>query len=179
MINLGKDILCHTFDVCCGQITGFFYHRSLFFLQFTDSLGVQEVHLRTVVRRLVSGAEAHLYQTHDFYQHHHVRSFLQAYVQKKPLHNMHLDRFLVCGTPFQKQVWRMLLTIPYGSTWSYKQLAVTAKVPGSWRAVAQAVGANPLILLLPCHRVVGSYSLGGYSSGLERKLSLLNHEQRK
>lgn len=81
------------------------------------------------------------------------------------------------GTSFQEAVWRTLISIPYGQTWSYKQLATTVGNPNAFRAVAQTNGKNYFAVIVPCHRVVNTNnSLGGYSSGLERKRWLLNHE---
>lgn len=72
------------------------------------------------------------------------------------------------GTPFQKRVWEELLTIPYGETLSYGELA--KRLGSSPRAVGSAVGRNPISLLIPCHRVLGSDgSLTGYAGGIERK----------
>lgn len=85
----------------------------------------------------------------------------------------------LAGTPFQQQVWAGLTTIPYGQTWSYGQLAAAVGRPGASRAVGLANGKNPISIVVPCHRVVGSTgSLTGYGGGLERKQWLLDHERR-
>ena len=89
----------------------------------------------------------------------------------------------VQGTEFQQRVWRVLLTIPYGSTSTYGQIArqMAAENRGgrvSARAVGHAVGRNPVSLLVPCHRVIGADgSLTGYAGGVSRKASLLALEQ--
>jgi methylated-DNA-[protein]-cysteine S-methyltransferase len=81
------------------------------------------------------------------------------------------------GTPFQRTVWTSLREIPAGETWSYAELAQHIGRPRATRAVAQANGANPVPLVIPCHRVIGADgSLGGFSAGLERKRWLLSHE---
>lgn len=81
------------------------------------------------------------------------------------------------GTPFQENVWRRLLTIPYGEYRSYKELAAAAGNGRAVRAAAAAVGANRVLILIPCHRVIGADgSLTGYSAGLERKKQLLELE---
>lgn len=81
------------------------------------------------------------------------------------------------GTPFQQAVWRALLEIPRGETRSYAWVARRVGRPGAARAVGQAVGANPLPLLVPCHRVVASDGgLGGFGGGLEMKRALLRWE---
>ena len=81
------------------------------------------------------------------------------------------------GTAFQKRVWTALLTIPYGETVSYGEIARMVGCKSA-QAVGQAVGANPIALLIPCHRVVGANgTLGGYAYGLNRKKQLLELEQ--
>lgn len=81
------------------------------------------------------------------------------------------------GTVFQERVWDALLTIPYGKTTSYLQLSRQLGDEKAIRAVANANGKNPLWIIVPCHRVIGSDgSLTGYASGLYRKQWLLEHE---
>lgn len=81
------------------------------------------------------------------------------------------------GTSFQKKVWKILQTIPYGKTTTYLALAKKIGNPKAVRAVANAIGKNPLLIFIPCHRVVGSnQSLTGYAGGLKRKEWLLQHE---
>ena len=83
------------------------------------------------------------------------------------------------GTPFQQSVWETLCAIPYGKTWSYAQVANSIKNPKAVRAVGSANGANPLVIVVPCHRVINSGGkLGGYGAGIARKKWLLAHEQR-
>lgn len=78
------------------------------------------------------------------------------------------------GTPFQKQVWRTLLTIPYGSVVSYSDVAEKIQRPKSVRAVANAIGANPVLIVIPCHRVIRKNGqLGGFSAGLDLKQKLI------
>lgn len=82
------------------------------------------------------------------------------------------------GTPFQRRVWELLKTIPYGQTITYRQLAEWTGFPQSTRAVGRANGQNPISIIVPCHRVVGSNgSLVGYGGGLERKAALLDLER--
>lgn len=81
------------------------------------------------------------------------------------------------GTPFQQAVWRALLAIPRGSTISYGALARQVGNPAAVRAVAAAVGRNPVCVVVPCHRVLGSGgALTGYAGGLPRKAALLRLE---
>jgi len=78
------------------------------------------------------------------------------------------------GTDFRRRVWAALDAIPYGSTVTYRELSEAAESPGAVRAVGGAVGANPLLVIRPCHRVIGSDgSLTGYAAGLGRKRALL------
>lgn len=82
------------------------------------------------------------------------------------------------GTPFQQQVWRALREIPCGTTISYADLATRIGRPSAVRAVGLANGANPVGVVVPCHRVIGSDgSLTGYGGGIERKRWLLRHER--
>ena len=86
---------------------------------------------------------------------------------------LHLD-----GTPFQRSVWQQLVRIPYGETRTYGELADALGNPGASRAVGLANGKNPIGIVVPCHRVVGSDgSLTGYGGGLERKQRLLDFER--
>ena len=81
------------------------------------------------------------------------------------------------GTELQREVWQALATIPPGETRTYRQIAEQINRPSAARAVGAAVGRNPISLLIPCHRVVGSGGeLTGYAGGLEVKRFLLEHE---
>ncbi len=90
------------------------------------------------------------------------------------------------GTPFQRKVWNALLEIPYGDTWTYGQLATHIGHPGAARAVGGACHNNPISIVIPCHRVVGSNApaqastprgLVGYAGGLDKKKWLLDLEK--
>ncbi|WP_227368827.1 methylated-DNA--[protein]-cysteine S-methyltransferase [Halomonas sp. M20] len=82
------------------------------------------------------------------------------------------------GTDFQKRVWMQLRAIPFGETCSYATISQGIGSPNSHRAVGAANGRNPLSIIVPCHRVIGSNGqLTGYAGGLERKQWLLRHEQ--
>ncbi|MFC2018511.1 methylated-DNA--[protein]-cysteine S-methyltransferase [Chloroflexota bacterium] len=84
---------------------------------------------------------------------------------------------LGAATPFQRQVWEATRLIPYGQTRSYSYLAGQIGKPGAARAVGQALGRNPLPIIIPCHRVIArSGRLGGFTGGLEMKISLLRQE---
>jgi methylated-DNA-[protein]-cysteine S-methyltransferase len=82
------------------------------------------------------------------------------------------------GTPFQRTVWAAIAAVPAGETISYAELARRAGCPGSARAAGAATGRNPLAIVVPCHRIVGSDgSLTGYAGGLDRKRALLALER--
>lgn len=83
------------------------------------------------------------------------------------------------GSPFQRRVWEALRAIPAGRTSTYGELATTIGRPAASRAVGLANGANPIAIVVPCHRVIGANgTLTGYGGGLERKRWLLEHERR-
>lgn len=84
---------------------------------------------------------------------------------------------LVSGTAFQMEVWQALLKIPKGQVWSYQQVAQHIERPKAVRAVANAIGANPIAFLIPCHRVIRNHGgLGGYHWGLDVKQRILASE---
>lgn len=84
------------------------------------------------------------------------------------------------GTDFQKKVWQALQTIPYGQTATYKEIAIKAGSPKGSRAVGMANNKNPIGIIIPCHRVIGTNgTLTGYAGGLELKQQLLDLESKK
>ncbi len=86
--------------------------------------------------------------------------------------------FEMHGTEFQLRVWQELLSIPYGETTSYGEIAKRIGFPGAGRAVGSANGRNPLSIVVPCHRVIGANgALSGYGGGLEQKRFLLSLEK--
>jgi methylated-DNA-[protein]-cysteine S-methyltransferase len=80
------------------------------------------------------------------------------------------------GTEFQRDTWRAVQKIRYGHVTSYGAIAIQINAPQAYRAVGSAVGKNPLAIFIPCHRVVGSSGIGGYSGGLAIKHALLELE---
>ena len=81
------------------------------------------------------------------------------------------------GTPFQRSIWKAIAAVPYGRTITYAQLAKSAGFPESPRAAGTATGRNPISIIVPCHRIVGTDgSLTGYAGGLVRKRALLKLE---
>jgi methylated-DNA-[protein]-cysteine S-methyltransferase len=105
-----------------------------------------------------------------------VKRLLQSYFEGE-LGCLGAIEWHTAGTPFQRAVWTALTTIAPGETLSYGALAAKLGCPKSVRAVGTASGANPISVVIPCHRVIGADgSLTGYGGGIERKRWLLNHE---
>ena len=100
------------------------------------------------------------------------RQFSDYFAGRRPRFDLPLD--LSAGTPFQQDVWRALLGIAGGAAQTYGEVAARIGRPAAVRAVGTAVGANPLIIVVPCHRVLGSQgALTGFGGGLGRKAALL------
>jgi O-6-methylguanine DNA methyltransferase len=150
-----------------GPIMGGYFEGRLVYLGF----GRNEAPIRAIISAyagpplLVSASAS---QRRDFKQ---IVRHIERRSDRSRL-NLH-----AIGTPFQEQVWTQLLKIPYGKTITYKQLAEACGMPHASRAVAQACGANPIAVLIPCHRVIQSNGrIGGYHWGQELKKALLEHE---
>ena len=108
---------------------------------------------------------------------HWIETILSFIAGKKSNPNLPLD---IRGTAFQQQVWQALQNIPYGETTTYTEIAKEIGKPKATRAIGNACGANPIALIIPCHRVVRSDgSLGGYRWGIERKQKLIQQETQK
>ena len=108
--------------------------------------------------------------------HAATRQFDEYFAGKRLLFELPLHP---SGTPFQLEVWGALLAIPYGETVSYADIARRIRRPRAVRAVGAANGANPLAIIVPCHRVIGSHGdLTGYGGGLPAKRWLLAHERK-
>ncbi len=104
------------------------------------------------------------------------RRWLQAYWATRATQDIAIELDLH-GTPFQLAVWQALLKIGQGRTRSYGEIAAQVGSPSAVRAAGAAIGANPVGVIVPCHRVIGrNGSLTGYAGGLPRKEALLRHE---
>lgn len=128
----------------------------------------------------------------DFFSWLHTHFDIDAVVENKSRNKEYIDqinRYLngklveftfpidLIGTPFQIRVWKELKKIPYGTTITYRQLAKRVGVPKGFQAVGRANGANPIPIVIPCHRVIGSDgSLIGYAAGVKTKEFLLRLE---
>ena len=132
-----------------------------------------EARLRRLVRRYYDGATLEEGQAPAS-----LKRSLKAYFNGD-VHALRDIETGSAGTPFQREVWNALRKIPAGTTLSYGQLAERIGRKGSSRAVGAANGANPIPIVVPCHRVIGADgSLTGFGSGLPRKRWLLDHEAR-
>jgi methylated-DNA-[protein]-cysteine S-methyltransferase len=117
----------------------------------------------------------------DWAREPHAAPFAQAQTELAQYFASERKRFdlplALTGTPFQVRVWQALRAISCGTTMSYTSLALSLGIPRSVRAVAAAVGRNPISVVIPCHRIIGSDGLlTGYAGGLERKRALLELE---
>ena len=102
----------------------------------------------------------------------HILDYLSGKVK-----NIKLDTYFLFGTDFEKKVWNTAVSIPYGKTLSYKELAEKTGFPLAWRAVGTALGHNPVMLVVPCHRIIKSDgSIGNFGGGVKVKEFLLNLE---
>ena len=108
---------------------------------------------------------------------HAIETDISDYMMRRRKHFADYDIDMKHFTPFQRRVLGEMRRIPYGMTVSYKRLAELVGKPQAYRAVANVCAMNPLPVVIPCHRVVGSNSLGGYSSGLDVKKKLLRLER--
>lgn len=103
---------------------------------------------------------------------------LNEYFQKK--RTLFTIPLQMNGTKFQNKVWNALKWIPYGKTSTYKKISILIKHPKAFRALGSANGANPIPIIVPCHRIINeSGKLGGYSGGLKNKKLLLDLEKEK
>lgn len=144
--------------------------EGLCFVEFVDA-GKQDAMLSRLGRELDAvlepGEHGHLQQ---------LEQELHAYFNRQ--RTTFTVPLQLVGTDFQKSVWKSLLEIPYGKTWSYKQQALWLNNLPALRAIASANGQNRHAIVLPCHRVIGSNgSLTGYAGGIARKAWLLKFEQ--
>ncbi|MEH6990044.1 methylated-DNA--[protein]-cysteine S-methyltransferase [Cytobacillus firmus] len=105
----------------------------------------------------------------------YMMEILEFLLGKRQVFSMDLD---VKGTPFQEEVWEALVQIPYGKTVSYSDIAEKINRPQAVRAAGKAIGANPLLIAVPCHRVIGKNgAITGYRGGVEMKQTLLGLEK--
>ncbi|TWS94246.1 methylated-DNA--[protein]-cysteine S-methyltransferase [Streptococcus sp. sy018] len=153
-----------------GQLIIIADDKSLYTLTFSDSSNQSSL-LEKICRQTGAIIEE---GTNDMIEQ--VIIDLQAYFAGKSV-SFNLPMTLI-GTSFQQTVWKLLSVIPYGETVSYKSLALQLGDVKKARAVANACRQNPILILIPCHRVIASNGkLGGYVAGLTKKMNLLNLEK--
>ncbi|MEN3366631.1 MAG: methylated-DNA-[protein]-cysteine S-methyltransferase [Burkholderiales bacterium] len=148
---LGKLLLSATADGLCGLY--FEEHR---YFKGTEGWQRNDTHMQLCIA---------------------VRQLDEYFTGGRKEFNMALD---MPGTAFQQAVWKELLQLPYGATATYRAIAERVANPKAIRAAGTAIGRNPISIIVPCHRVIGtSGSLSGYAGGLERKSYLLAHEEKR
>ncbi|MBM7582752.1 methylated-DNA-[protein]-cysteine S-methyltransferase [Caldicoprobacter guelmensis] len=152
-----------------AQIEEFIYPITI----IASARGVREIHfssLDTIVKKLAQENIPYLIDL----SHPAVIELKQYFRGQRKHFGVPVD---IEGTPFQMKVWKALQSIPYGQVQSYKEIAEKIGHPKAPRAVGRACGANPVPIIIPCHRVVAaSGKLGGFSGGIEIKKVLLNLE---
>jgi O-6-methylguanine DNA methyltransferase len=147
-------------------------------LEFTTGRGDGAPRLTRLERRLRRWLPAHEIVDRETDAIARTREWLRAYFAGTSA-NIDGLAFDMHGAPFERRVWEALRQIPPGETRSYGAIAKALGDAGASRAVGAANGANPIAIIVPCHRVIGaSGSLVGYGGGLDRKTWLLNHERR-
>lgn len=164
-----EPIIISPYQSPCGEIT---------LGSFADRLCLCDWNMekrRTTIDQRLQNALGTTYQTGTSDVTDRAAAYLDEYfARRRKTFDIPL---LMVGTDFQKSVWRLLLDIPYGELISYGELARRLGNPKAVRAVAAANGANPISILVPCHRVIGSdRKLTGYGGGLDAKKFLLELE---
>jgi methylated-DNA-[protein]-cysteine S-methyltransferase len=163
-----------------GEMLALASDRGLCALEFTTVRGVArgEARLTRLDARLQRWFPAHEILEAETPVIARTRGWLAAYFDGTAADIGDLP-FDMRGAPFERRVWTALRTIPPGQTTSYGAIAQALGSPGASRAVGAANGANPVAIIVPCHRVIGSSgSLTGYGGGLDRKTWLIDHERR-
>ncbi|XP_028158098.1 uncharacterized protein LOC114351191 [Ostrinia furnacalis] len=170
--NSECSVYYYTFDSPLGDITAVADDSYLYMVCFEDSKN-NESTIKSISKKLSCSFVEEKNEVLIKFEEE-----LAAYLDGK------LKKFTVplkmIGTDFQKDVWKKLLKMPYGSTQTYGDLAKSlGRSASSSRAIGAACGANPHLLVVPCHRLVASNAKGGgFSSGVDRKEWLLNHEKK-
>jgi O-6-methylguanine DNA methyltransferase len=139
-------------------------------IQVTFSLKKHEW-LQRKLKQLNSGVQINNIQQKDFRYNTMFEDYFTGKCRKLP--NRTESPLLAAGTDFQQRVWHSMMAIPYGGKITYQQLAEQSGSPKGARAAGMACGANPLALIIPCHRVVATNGLGGFGGGVKIKKALL------
>lgn len=172
--NIDADSIllsAETFETPLGHMLVIADDKALYYCDFVDN-----PHRNEKIERVLKKANATLVQDTTEAMRLFERELQEYFAGKLRKFTTPVALF---GTDFTVKVWRALQTIPYGRTVSYAQLAAAVGKPTACRAVANANGMNVLPIIIPCHRVINANGgLGGYNSGLERKIRLLEHENK-
>lgn len=170
MLEQGKILNKQYLESPLGTMMAISDDDSLYFLDFVDRSGLQydiERFCKKTKSTLILGQTPPIRSIQkelDLYFKGELRQFK--------------TKLNVIGSPFQKSVWHALMKIPYSETRSYLQMAKAIGSCTAYRAVANANGANKIVIVIPCHRVISSQGgIGGYSGGIGRKQSLLELER--
>lgn len=161
------DIRYYEFNTSVGNMIICFSSRGIVCLTVVN--GNEDQIIRTVMDKF---GQAVRVEPKDYDFHDQIIEYLEG---KRKSFSLSLD---LQGTEFQKKVWNALLEIPYGETRTYKEVANSINAPKAYRAVGNALNKNPVLILVPCHRVIGSNGkLTGFRGGLDLKAKLLELEK--
>ncbi|MBS4749676.1 methylated-DNA--[protein]-cysteine S-methyltransferase [Carnobacteriaceae bacterium zg-ZUI78] len=152
------------------------YYSTIFYHMHTYYIVVSEKGLVSID---ISPFYVQLYQAIkcDEKTNIYVQQLMEYFTKKRTVFDVVFD---LRGTPFQIEVWKALLSVPFGSTATYTDIACLINKPKSVRAVANAIGKNPILMMIPCHRILGKNGyLGGFRAGISLKIELLEHEKEK
>ncbi len=131
-----------------------------------------ESYIKKLKENLCKESSSSLSEKKSMEIENHISDYLSGKVK-----NIKLDTYFLFGTDFEKKVWNTAVSIPYGKTLSYKKLAEKTGCPLAWRSVGTALGHNPVMLVVPCHRIIKSDgSIGNFGGGVKVKEFLLNLE---
>lgn len=163
------NIKYYNFDTSIGKMYLFFSSKGVVYLGVSNELENEDCIMDTVNKKF-GQAERVDSDTYSF--HSQILEYLDG---KRKEFQLPLD---LHGTDFQKKVWKELINIPYGEIRTYKDIANGINNPKGYRAVGNALNKNPVMIVVPCHRVIGSNGdLVGFAGGLKLKERLLKLEQ--
>lgn len=161
------DIKYYDFHTSIGKMLIFFSSKGIVYLSVSNENEEDIVNFVKVKFRQASKVNSEEYSFHE-----QIIEYLNG---RRKSFSLPLD---LRGTDFQKKVWNELIKIPYGETRTYKDIARSINVPQGYRAVGNALNKNPVLIVIPCHRVIGSDGkLTGFRGGLELKAKLLELER--
>ncbi len=161
------DIKYYDFNTSIGKMLIFFSSKGIVYLSVSNE---NEEDIVNFVK--VKFGQASKVNSEEYSFHEQIIEYLNG---RRKSFSLPLD---LRGTDFQKKVWNELIKIPYGETRTYKDIARSINVPQGYRAVGNALNKNPVLIVIPCHRVIGSDGkLTGFRGGLELKAKLLELER--